>query len=218
MPSMVNMNAVLPTPSTTIGPDWAQELNAALIQSVDTHDHSSGKGVKITPAGLNINTALDFQNQQAINMQIAALQNLDAATSTINAVSVTGGNLWFTNGSGVPVQITAGGSVVSSPAAVQSFGRTFTNASITISPSATYVVVEVDSTGGPKNITLPVVAAVSDGRTFIVKDVAGQARANPITILPQGTDTIDDAASVVLDSRYGAIMLVGDATSNYAVA
>ena len=41
------MNLTLPTVGTTVGPTWASLLNTA-ITSIDSHDHSSGKGATIS--------------------------------------------------------------------------------------------------------------------------------------------------------------------------
>ena len=53
------MGLDLPTPTVTLGPAWATQLNAAL-EVVDAHDHSTGKGTKVPTGGLNINADLDF--------------------------------------------------------------------------------------------------------------------------------------------------------------
>ena len=54
MATTPNMTLDLPVVSTTPGPTWATAVNEA-FDTVDTHDHSTGNGVKITPTGLNIN-------------------------------------------------------------------------------------------------------------------------------------------------------------------
>ena len=69
-----NMNLTLPTVSITVGPEWATLLNAALTD-IDAHDHTSGKGVKITPAGLNINADLELNGNaitEAVRVVLAA--------------------------------------------------------------------------------------------------------------------------------------------------
>lgn len=63
MPTTPHMNLDLPTVSTTIGPDWAQQLNEAIGSDgtgIDGHDHSSGKGVPITPAGMDVTDDIDM--------------------------------------------------------------------------------------------------------------------------------------------------------------
>ena len=50
-----NMSMPVPTVAVAPGPGWATNLDASLIH-IDSHNHSSGQGVQITPAGININT------------------------------------------------------------------------------------------------------------------------------------------------------------------
>jgi len=45
-----------------------------------------------------------------------------------------------------------------------------------------------------------------DGKTYIIKDVSGNASDNPITVT--ANTTIDNASSYVIDSDYGSITLV----------
>lgn len=216
MPSTPNMGMVLPTVSTTLGPTWAQELNDALSLN-DAHDHSSGKGVKITPAGLNINVALDFQDNNLLNVAAVEFMSTAVTNANLNSIYAVLGNLYFNNGSGTPIQITAAGALVPSPGVTVAYARTLVNASTTINPSDTFVVVEVDTTPGPITVVLPACNSVADGRIYMIKDVKNNARVNAITVLPSGADTLDQGSSVIIDSRGASIAFVGDATSNYAV-
>ena len=50
------------TPGATAGTNIVDNFNI-----IDVHDHSSGKGVQVPAAGLNINAALSFGNQKAFN-------------------------------------------------------------------------------------------------------------------------------------------------------
>lgn len=110
-----NMNLILPTPTVEAGPEWAAELNAALVK-VDSHDHSSGFGRKVTPAGMDINANLDVQQHALIGATKVGLVNQPAALSGVsnaNSISIVNGNLYVTNSGGVAVQITNGTSVLS---------------------------------------------------------------------------------------------------------
>lgn len=112
------MNLILPDVSgpATAGPEWAAELNAAL-QRLDLHDHSSGQGLKITPAGLNINADLTLNNNNLVAANKVGMKNQSAALSGVsnaNSISIVNGNLYITNSGGTPVQITNGNSIVSS--------------------------------------------------------------------------------------------------------
>lgn len=115
MANTPNMLLALPEPTVTQGPEWAAQLNAAL-QLIDSHDHTSSKGQKVPISGVDINQNLDMQNLQIVDTKALQLNSLSAAlsgASNSNKVQVINGNIWFTNGGGVPVQITDGNSIIS---------------------------------------------------------------------------------------------------------
>lgn len=107
-----NMNLELPEVGTTPVAEAASQLVTAL-ESIDTHNHSSGSGVQITPAGMNINDSVDFNNNAITDVASVTLyDNVSAPAgggSNRNKVSAANGELYFTDGSGVPIQITSGG-------------------------------------------------------------------------------------------------------------
>ena len=103
-----NMELTLPVTGSTPGPDWADLLNTA-FNLIDSHDHSSSKGVKITPAGLNINSDLDIGANNIINVDSIRLNS--TTVSGINGIYQNNGNLFWRNGAGTNVQITAGGTI-----------------------------------------------------------------------------------------------------------
>lgn len=111
-----NMNLVIPTVGQEAGPNYAFDLNADLTL-VDQHDHSAGKGVQITPAGLNINASLSFHDNLATDLAGLVFTTQSSADTTINAISVAAGSgvsatdLYFTDGSGNTIQITKSGAV-----------------------------------------------------------------------------------------------------------
>ncbi len=67
MPTTPKMNLDLPTPALSEGPEWADKVNEAFTV-VDGHDHSSGAGNQVTPAGININAPLEFNAQNATEL------------------------------------------------------------------------------------------------------------------------------------------------------
>lgn len=132
-----NMALTLPTVLVTLGPTYATLINTALT-TIDEHDHASGRGVRITPAGMNINSDLDFGSNYAkalkasrYSSQVAAL----ASVNDVNQVYVVNGNLFFNNASGTAVQITSGtGLNLSSIGAIGGdYGAVGVNASVTYS-------------------------------------------------------------------------------------
>ena len=58
---------------------------------------------------------------------------------------------------------------------------------------------------GPVAVALP--AGVL-GTTYYLKDGTGDASTNPITITPDGAETIDDAATATINTNYGALTIV----------
>src|SRR6185312_16447390 len=113
MPSTVtspNMGIVLPVNGITTSPTWGATLQAALQSTVDAHDHSAGKGVKITPAGMNISSDLAFGSNNATLLRSArfAAQTspLSGAGADIGAAYVAGVDLYYNDLSGNQIQIT----------------------------------------------------------------------------------------------------------------
>ena len=108
----LNMNLPIPIPGVDPGPDYALNIGAALT-SIDGHNHTSGSGVQIPPAGLNINSALTFQNNQATNLQ-ASVYSAQSSLAVLDAVYVSGVDLYFNDGNGNVIRITQAGSVTGS--------------------------------------------------------------------------------------------------------
>jgi len=73
---------------------------------------------------------------------------------------------------------------------------------------ATYDAIEVDASGGPVTITLPLAAA--NASQFDVKKI--DSSANTVTIDPNGTETIDDGATAVLTVQYENITFYSNLT------
>lgn len=82
-----NMNLDLPTVGVTVGPTWASQLNTA-ITSIDSHDHTSGKGVQIPSAALNIDADVDWGNQNITNVT-----NIGTDTITVGGTLTAGGDV-----------------------------------------------------------------------------------------------------------------------------
>jgi len=213
------INLTLPTPTVRLGPTWATDINAA-FELVDSHDHTSGKGKQIPTAGLSIDDDLDFNNNKLETVEAVKFQAVlssPTGSSFAAGISVFAGNLYYTNSSGIAVQITSGGSLVASPASIESYEVQNVATSLTISPSDTFVYMTVDTTAS-RVITLPLANAVSTGRIYIIKDKNGLANTNNITIAAAGSDLVDGAATVTLDSNYGSWTVVGDGVSNFYVS
>jgi len=64
-------------------------------------------------------------------------------------------------------------------------------------------IIGVDSTAGVVTVTLAS-SLVDTPRTILIKDEGGQAASNNITIATEGSETLDGAATVVLNTAYGS--------------
>jgi len=118
LPATANMALVLPQPGGDTGA-WDSILNAALTL-VDKHDHSSGKGVQVTPTGLNINANLPMGGNNltgigTLDFGTIGLPSTGARRLFFNAadgelyVRTTGGaNVKITNGASLNIAIVGG--------------------------------------------------------------------------------------------------------------
>lgn len=217
MPTTTNMNMELPTVGVTIDPTWASNLNDALTNKVDLHDHTTGLGVRVPSAGLNINADLSFQSNDATNLRSVALNNNVATlpSGDIRALYASGGNLYYNNNSGTPIQITTGSSLNTGALALNVWELTELAGNLTILSSDSFVVINTDTTSA-RTINLPAASAVTAGRYFTFKDKTGDAATNNITIVPNGSDTIDEtASSTTVNTAYGSLTLISDGVSNW---
>lgn len=210
------MNLDLPTVLGTLGPEYAEDNNTA-FEVIDEHDHTSGKGKKVPVAGIDINANLNFQNKKPYNLFSAQFTNVPTVltgASNANSVSTYNDDLYFTNGAGISVQITSGGSVVSVPASLETLAVTSINSNLTIGPADPFVFIAVDTTSS-RTITLPLASSVSTGRIYVIKDASGVCNTNPMTINVQGADTVDGETTLNLDSNYSSTWFISDGVASW---
>lgn len=108
-----NMNLGIPIVSVDQGPQWATDLNACL-SVIDQHDHSSGNGVQITSAGINITADLPLNGNNLTTIRSARFSSQASALvlgTDLNCSYVINGDFYYNNSSGTAVQITNGGSI-----------------------------------------------------------------------------------------------------------
>jgi hypothetical protein len=105
-----NMSLNEPSVGQTSGPDWATETNANW-ETLDAHDHTSGKGVQLTPSALNINADVEFNQNSATELKNMIFDSSVTPATTSYSVYQSGGDLYWRNGSGTAVQITSGSNV-----------------------------------------------------------------------------------------------------------
>lgn len=89
--------------------------------------------------------------------------------------------------------------------------------STTYTASTTDYYLGINSNNGVVTVRLPSAANLTDGQTYVIKDEAGAASTNNITILASGSQTIDSQNSVVLESPYGSLSLYCNGIDKYYI-
>lgn len=132
--TIASTNMALPVPVVGVdpGPQYASDINTCLTL-IDAHDHSSGKGVQITPSGININADFPININ---NLTLARTVRFSSQSGTLSGASdvgclyEVGVDLYYNDGSGNKIRITQSGGIVGSPGSISGL----------VSPaSATYV-------------------------------------------------------------------------------
>lgn len=212
------MKYPIPTPSVDAQGTAEQNVTTCLTIN-DAHDHIT-VGKPLTTAAININGDLTFNTlYNATNLRAARFANQSAPLAGVGdllCVYFNNGDYWINNGSGVPVQITSGGSL--NIGAITNIQLPFLSlaADKTILSTDTYVLLNVD-TSAARAITLPAANAVAAGRWYIIKDRSGSASSGNITISRVGADLIDGASTVIINANYGCVALASDGVSKWSV-
>lgn len=111
-----NMGMPVPTVGEDPGPDWSTNVNASL-SVIDSHNHSNGQGVPVSPDGLDINADLPMGNNnltQTRSVRFTAQGSPLALAADIGCVYVSGVDLYYNDENGNQVRITQAGSVTGS--------------------------------------------------------------------------------------------------------
>ncbi len=126
-------------------------------------------------------------------------------TTTMTSIDFVGSGVTATNdGNNVTVTIPGG----------SGFSRTAVTNTLTASTSARILGV---SASAALEIRLPAASGYSAGQFFTVKDEAGNANVNNITILTTGAETIDGLTSIILESPHAAVNIYSDGTSKFFI-
>jgi microcystin-dependent protein len=120
---IISPNMTLPVPivGIDIGPQWATDLNSCL-GAIDSHNHSSGQGVQVTPAGLNISSDLSFLLNNATNLRSVRFAPQTSALilpGDIACIYVVGNELFYNDVAGNRFPLTHNGSVVGTSGSIQ---------------------------------------------------------------------------------------------------
>lgn len=114
------MNLPIPTVGVTTGPQWATDLNVSL-SLIDSHNHSAGQGIPITPDGMNISSDLPFNNNNLITARSLRLFEQTAALGLATdkrCLYAVIDDLFYNDGLGNQIRITQGGQVVGPPGTI----------------------------------------------------------------------------------------------------
>lgn len=126
-------------------------------------------------------------------------------TTAVSSFDFVGSGVTATNsGNDVTITIPGGGG----------FSRTAVTTTITASVSSAILGV---SAGSAIDIRLPSAGDYTAGQNFIVKDESGNAHTNNITIRTSGSQTIDGASSIVLESPFAAVNIYSNGTDKFFV-
>lgn len=115
-----NMNLSIPAVGIDPGPEWATDLNNSLTL-IDQHNHTSGYGVQIPPAGLNINSDLTFQSNNAIALRSVRFTPQTAILTgalDLGCLYEVTNDLYYNDGAGNNVRITQSGNVAGTPGSI----------------------------------------------------------------------------------------------------
>jgi microcystin-dependent protein len=90
---------------------------------IDQHNHAPGSGVQINPSGLLINSDLTFGNNNLTNVRSVRFQSQPSALdlpTDLGCIYESGVDLWYNDGNGNQIKITAGGVVNATSSGISS--------------------------------------------------------------------------------------------------
>lgn len=79
----------------------------------------------------------------------------------------------------------------------------------TYTPDFTFTIIRVNSASTAKSVLLPT-AVGNKGKKLVIKDGAGLAATNNITVDPSGAETVDGAPTLVMRTNWQAVTLISD--------
>lgn len=207
-----NMLLDLPVVGTTAGPLWATMHNTAL-STVDTHDHTTGKGTRVPTLGILINADLEFNGYDATELRSARFETQASVAASDDVaccyVLSSTGDLYYRNAAGTEIRLTSGGAVNASGLSANQYTGSAKVANYTILPADTATHFHFNSTGATRTATLPSAAAVAAGRFYLIGSSTG---ANGVIIAADGSNTINGAASITVRG-WGAAYVVRISTT-----
>lgn len=180
--------------------DWQVDYYAG---TVFVQDYNASVVPVSASAYLYVGKFLDekLDNVSAITAKDEG-SNITTAVSSINFV-----------GAGVTATNSSNNITVTVPGGI-GYSRTAVTSTITASTGARIMGVSASSA---LQIRLPAASNYSAGQFFTIKDEAGNANTNNITILTTGAETIDGSTSIILESAHGAVNIYCDGSSKFFI-
>jgi hypothetical protein len=151
-----NMSLVVPVVLKEPGPSWASDVNSSLI-ILDAHTHSAGSGVQITPTGININSDLAFNGNNAIALRSARFNiqttplSLATDLACLYSSPTATGDLYYNDGLGNQIRITQSGAVTGASGTITGLPSGTASASYS-SGSGTFVFQQATATAANLDI------------------------------------------------------------------
>ena len=213
MTGKLNLDVV---PLYESGPGYAIDTNNN-TQLTITHNHDGiDTGASINIAGQVVLNDLSISNYQLTNVEALTLEKLTNSLTGINDLNQLtdiNGNLFFTDGYGVLIQITNNGQPVGPIDSLLSFLPLSITANRVLAPTDHYNLINVDTTGGAVTVTLPIAASVPSGRFYHIVDVAENAGiANIIIKVAVGSGNTIQTAYGNYDTATAAKLVTGGAS------
>lgn len=132
-----NMSLILPTIGLEAGPTYGTDQNNSFTL-VDQHDHSPGKGVAITPAGININADLSLNGSNLTTVRTVRLSPQSSTPSgglDLGVLYEQGVDLFYRDGSGHPIRITQSGSIAGTSGSIGGLASPASATYVSITPA-----------------------------------------------------------------------------------
>lgn len=207
-----------PGVGVSVGPTWATDLNTT-IDAVDNHDHSTNKGIRITPAAINVNSDVEFNQNSATELKNLIFDASVTAATTAHSIYQASGNLYWRNGAGTAVQITTGSTVNAGAGSID--GMTGTDAGATFVDGAKSYNFFCDSGNtdfGKMAHADLLLYKFSDDNTADTDYIT--LAASTLASGSSGTVTVPAETGTILTtntSYAGAVINVATSASNYAI-
>ena len=186
--------------SSTDAIDWQFDYYSGIIF---IQDYNASKIPVTASAYLYVGKYLD-EKLDGVGSTIVKDEGSNITTA-VSSFDFVGSGVTATN-SGNNVTVTINGGI--------DYGRTAVTSTITASVASRILGVSA-STG--IEIRLPAASGYSAGQFFTIKDEAGNANSNNITIKTSNSETIDGHSEIILESPYAAVNLYCDGSAKFFI-